>query len=297
MTSNLAILFVSAVLVAGVYATMSYGLALIFGVMKVINLSHAGAIMLGAYVAYVLIVGLKMNPFIAAVVVVPPLFFLLGILLERVFVRPVRKAPPIASLLLLFGVWLMMQNIAYIIWTGEVRTITTPYTMMRFNLGAVPINVNRLAVFLVGVFTLLALHQFMTRTYLGKAIRATAQDSAAAKLAGINTDQIDMVAFGLGTALAGMAGALTALIYAFDPNFGGSYMLKSFCIVVLGGVESFLGVALGSLILALAETLSVLWIRAGLQDFVSFVILVLALLVMPGGLPELFQRRFAVRQR
>lgn len=297
MTTDLAILLISAVLVAGVYATMSYGLALIFGVMKVINLSHAGAIMLGAYVTYVLVVGLKMNPFVAAVVVVPPLFFLLGIFLERIFVRPVRGAPPIASLLLLFGVWLMMQNIAYIIWTGEVRTIITPYTMMRFRLGEVPINVNRFAVFLVGVVTLFALHQFMTRTYLGKAIRATAQDSAAAKLAGINTDQIDMIAFGLGTALAGMAGALTSLIYAFDPNFGGSYMLKSFCIVVLGGVESFLGVALGSLILALAEGLSVLWIRAGLQDFVSFVVLVVALLVTPGGLPGLFQKRYAVRLR
>jgi branched-chain amino acid transport system permease protein len=297
VTTDLAILLVSAVLVAGVYATMSYGLALIFGVMKVINLSHAGAVMLGAYIAYVLIVGLRMNPFIATVLVVPPLFFLLGVLLERVFVRPVRKAPPIASLLLLFGVWLMMQNIAYIIWTGEVRTITTPYTMMRFKVGEVPINVNRLAVFLVGAITLLLLHQFMTRTYLGKAIRATAQDSTAAKLAGINTDQIDMVAFGLGTALAGMAGALTSLIYAFDPNFGGSYMLKSFCIVVLGGVESFLGVALGSLILALAEALSVLWIRAGMQDFVSFVVLIVALLVTPGGLPGLLQKRYAVRPR
>jgi branched-chain amino acid transport system permease protein len=191
----------------------------------------------------------------------------------------------------------MMQNIAYIIWTGEVRTITTPYTMMRFKVGEVPINVNRLAVFLVGAITLLLLHQFMTRTYLGKAIRATAQDSTAAKLAGINTDQIDMVAFGLGTALAGMAGALTSLIYAFDPNFGGSYMLKSFCIVVLGGVESFLGVALGSLILALAEALSVLWIRAGMQDFVSFVVLIVALLVTPSGLPGLFQKRYAVRPR
>lgn len=291
MLSDLITLLISAILVAGVYATMSYGLALIFGVMKVINLSHAGAIMLGAYTAYVLVTGLQVDPFLTTILIVPPLFFLLGVILQQTVVKPVMKAPPIASLLLLFGVWLVMQNIAYIIWTGEVRTIFTPYTMMSFKLGGVPVNVNRFAVFMVGLVTLIALHQFLTRTYVGKAIRATAQDSAAARLVGINTDLIAMVSFGLGTALAGMAGALMALIYAFDPNFGGSYMLKSFCIVVLGGVESFIGVAMGALVLALTEAFSIQWIRAGLQDFVSFVVLVLVLLVMPGGLAGLLQRR------
>lgn len=291
MLSDLVTILVSAILVAGVYATMSYGLALIFGVMKVINLSHAGAIMLGAYTAYVLVTGLQVDPFLTTIVIVPPLFFLLGVILQQTVVKPVMKAPPIASLLLLFGVWLVMQNIAYIIWTGEVRTIFTPYTMMSFKLGVVPVNVNRFAVFMVGLVTLIALHQFLMRTYIGKAIRATAQDSAAARLVGINTDQIAMISFGLGTALAGMAGALMALIYAFDPNFGGSYMLKSFCIVVLGGVESFIGVAIGALVLALTEAFSIQWIRAGLQDFVSFLVLVLVLLVMPGGLAGLLQRR------
>jgi len=289
MTIDIPALLVSAILLAGLYATMSYGLALIYGVMKIVNLAHAGVMMWGAYAAFVLIVNAGMNPFLAPLFVVPAFFFL-GIFMQRYIVRRVMFAPSISSLLLLFGIWLIMQNISYLGFTGDTRAITTKYTLMTFQVFGIAISINRLVVFCVGVLALLVMRQFMGRTYMGKAIRATAQDGDASKLVGINTDRVMEIAFGLGIALASLAGSLMALIFAFDPDFGRSHLLKGFCIVVLGGLESMVGVALGSLVLAIAEALSILWIMPALQDFVSFALLVIVLIVMPGGMVGLLAK-------
>jgi branched-chain amino acid transport system permease protein len=286
MTIDLPALLVSATLLAGLYATMSYGLALIYGVMKIVNLAHAGVMMWGAYVAFVFIVNLGANPFLAPLFIVP-IFFVFGMLLQRYIVRRVMFAPPISSLLLLFGMWLIMQNISYLLFSGDTRAITTKYTLMTFQAGGISISINRLVVFFVGILALVVLRQFLGRTYMGKAIRATSQDGDASKLVGINTDRVMEIAFGMGIALASLAGSLMALIFAFDPDFGRSHLLKGFCIVVLGGLESIVGVALGSLVLAIAEALSILWIMPAMQDFVSFALLVIVLVAMPGGMAGL----------
>ncbi len=288
MAIDLPALLVGAVLLAGLYATMSYGLALIYGVMKIVNLAHAGVIMWGAYLAFVFIAKLGVNPFLAPLLIVP-IFFVLGMLLQRYIVRRVMYAPPIASLLLLFGLWLIMQNISYLLFSGDTRAITTEYTLLTFTVGGISISINRLVVFFVGILALFVLQQFLGHTFMGKAIRATAQDGDASKLVGINTDRVMEVAFGLGTALASLAGSLMALIFAFDPDFGRPHLLKAFCIVVLGGLESVVGVALGSLVLAIAEAVSVLWIMPAMQDFVSFAILVIVLVTMPGGMSGLLR--------
>jgi branched-chain amino acid transport system permease protein len=286
---DISALIVSAILLAGLYATMSYGLALIYGVMKIVNLAHAGVMMWAAYVAFLLIARLGVNPFLVPILIAP-VFFVLGIFLQRYVVRRVMGAPPISSLLLLFGVWLIMQNISYLVFSGDTKAITTKYTLITFQISGISISINRLVVFIVGLLALVALRQFLGHTYMGKAIRATAQDKEASKLAGINTERVMETAFGIGIALASVAGSLMALIFAFDPDFGRSHLLKGFCIVVLGGLESMIGVALGALVLALAEALSVLWLMPALQDFVSFALLVIVLIVMPGGMKSLVDR-------
>jgi len=225
-----------------------------------------------------------------APLLIVPIFFVFGMLLQRYIVRRVMYAPSISSLLLLFGLWLIMQNISYLLFSGDTRAITTEYTLLTFEVSGISISVNRLVVFLVGIVALFALQQFLGHTYMGKAIRATAQDGDASKLVGINTDRVMEIAFGLGTSLASLAGSLMALIFAFDPDFGRSHLLKGFCIVVLGGLESVVGVALGSLVLAIAEALSVLWIMPAMQDFVSFAILVIVLVAMPGGISGLLNK-------
>ena len=292
--TDLVSLLISAILLAGLYATMSYGLALIYGVMKIVNLSHAGFLMFGAYAAFILIApdyGIRLNPFLAPLIIVP-VFFAVGMVLQRFVVRHVMNAPMITSLLLLFGVWLILQNVAYILFSGNTQTINTPYTLQTLRLGELRISLNRLTVFGVSAVTVVLLQLFMSRTFLGKAIRATSTDADAARLVGVDTERVQMVSFGLGIALAGLAGALMALIYAFDPEFGSSHLLKSFSIVVLGGLESFVGVALGSLVLALIEALSVpLGVPVAMQDFVSFALLVVVLIVVPNGLVSLLRRR------
>ena len=283
-------LLIGAILLAGLYATMSYGLALIYGVMKIINLAHAGVIMLGAYTAYTLHTSFGIDPLLSPLVVVP-LFLVFGMVVQRVLVRRLMKAPPIATLLLLFGVWLVLQNTAYLIWTGDTRSILTPYTYTKFWVLGAPIGVSWLVVFAVGIFSLVVLHQLLTRTYMGKAIRAAAQEQEACQLVGINVERVMMVAFGIGYAFAGLAGALMSVLYSFAPDFGGDFLLKSFCITVLGGVESIIGVALGALVLALAESFGGRVLPATLQNMISFVLLVVVLVATPGGLMGMLKRR------
>ncbi len=279
---------ISGILLAGVYATMSYGLALIYGVMKIINLSHAGMIMLGAYVTLALHDNFNLDPVFGPFIVVP-LFFILGMVIERVFVRRLRNAAPVSSLLLLFGLWLVLQNIAYLIWSGDTRAIVTPYTYSTFKVGAVSIPYSGLFVFAVGALTLLALQLFLSKTFTGKAIRAISQDRDATLLSGINADRISMISFGLGIALSALAGSLLSILYSFTPELGRVELLKSFCVIVLGGLGSFSGVALGALALALAESWSITFLKTSLKDIISFVLLVVVLVIMPDGLVGLLK--------
>jgi len=281
---------VSALMVAGLYASASYGLALIYGVMKIINLANAGTMMLGAFATWVLWQWIGLDP-ILSVIIVAPLGFILGALIEILLVRRVSVQAPIVSLLLLFGVWLVMESGAYLIFGGETRGVVPVYVQAKFDVGGVIISVARLAVFLAGMVILVGLELFLRRTFLGRAIRALAQDRDACALVGIDIKRVGTIAFGLGTALAATAGALLTLVFSFDPDFGRVLQLKSFTIIVLGGLESIAGVALASFLLALAENLTVTLSKPALENLVSFVVLVVVLVVMPGGLAALLRRR------
>ena len=284
----------NSLLAAGLYATMAYGLAVIYGVMRIINLAHAGVMMLGAYVTFALFTRFSLDPFLG-LMVVAPLFFLFGVLLYFVFGRRMASpgnAPSIESLLLLFGVWLVLQNTAYVIWTGDTQSILTSYTMKSVDIAGVRVGLPNLYVFAAAIVSLVFLNVLLKRSYLGKAIRAVTQNRDAALLSGVNADLISASAFGLGTAFAGIAGAMLSTLMAFTPDFGRSFLLKSFCIIVLGGMESVTGVAAGALVLALLENGLAVYtsVPTSLQDAVSFAMLFVALVVLPRGLPGLFTR-------
>ena len=287
---NLISVGIAALLTAGLYAIMSYGLAIIYGVMKVINLSNAGFLMLGAFMTLVYVQRWHLDPIVAAFVNLP-LFFVAGWLVYRTLVRRVATALPIASLLLLFGLWLVIQNLAVAIWGGEDQSVITSYTYKALTLYGFRIPVTRLLVFGVAIVVLSALHFLLGHTYLGKALRATTQDPGAGLLVGIDTERISATAFGLGTAFAGFAGSLLTLLFSFNPDFGGSFQLKSFTIIVLGGLENFAGVTVGAAVLAFAESYAVLFMRASLQNVIAYALLVIALIVMPGGIGQFLQRR------
>ncbi len=287
---------------AGLYATMAYGLAVIYGVMRIINLAHAGLMMLGAYVTFTLFSRFSIDPFVA-LVIVGPLFFLFGILLYGAVGKRLAQSgatPSMESLLLLFGVWLVLQNLAYAIWTGDTQSILTSYTMKSVAIAGVHVGVPSLLVFLTSVASLISLNVLLNRTYLGKAIRAVTQNRDAALLSGVNAGRISATAFGLGTAFAGIAGGMLSTLMAFTPDFGRSFLLKAFCIIVLGGMESITGVAVGALVLATLENSLAAYtpIPTSFQDAVSFALFFVALVAFPQGVPSLLtrlQRRAIIR--
>ena len=282
---------VSALMVAGLYATMSYGLAIIYGVMKIINLSNAGSMMLASFLTFFLWQTFGLDPLVS-VFIVAPVFFVVGAVIETVFVRRVTNEKPVVSLLLLFGILLVMQAAASFFLGGDVRSVRPVYIQEVIHLGEVTIAYNRLIVFVSGILILIGLELFLRTTYTGRAIRALAQDRDACRLVGIDVQRISMIAFGLGTGLAGAAGALLTLVFAFDPtNPYGVLQLKSFTIIVLGGLESIPGVAIASFVLAAAENLTVTVSKPQLENLVSFVLLVVVLVVMPGGLAAIVRRR------
>jgi branched-chain amino acid transport system permease protein len=285
MASHVLDLAVSAVLLAGLYATMAYGLGLIYGVLRIVNLNHGGMIMAGAYAAWWLHDAFGLDPYLS----LPPVLaisFLAGMIMYRVLVRrlPRGAAGGVQSLLLLFGVWLVLRNAAYLLFSGNDQTLRTSYSTHALSFLGAHLSVNRLAVFGVAVLTLFALHLLLTKTYLGKAIRAVAQNADSCTLVGIPVERIYTLTFGLGTALAALAGLLGATLFSFNPGFGASELLKSFVVVVLGGLGSVPGTALAALVLAAVEVFAILVLPSYLTAAVGFVLLVLVLVVRPGGL-------------
>jgi branched-chain amino acid transport system permease protein len=278
-------LSVSSLVAAGFYAAMAYGLGLIYGVLRVVNLTHGGVIMAAAYFTWVLFTSFSLDPYLSIPIVLVT-FFGFGVALYLVFVRflPRGAAGGVQSLLLLFGLWLIMRNIAYLIFKGNTRSIQTSYSTASIDVLGTPIAGTRIILFLIAVASLVILHFMLTRTYLGRAIRAVAQNPDSCTLVGINVERIYMLTFGIGTALAGLGGLFVATIVGFNPETGAAELLKSFVVVVLGGLGSVVGIAIGALILSVAENFSILFMPFELTAAVGFVLLVLVLILRPGGL-------------
>lgn len=275
----------SALLLAGLYATMAYGLGIIYGVLRVVNLAHGGVIMLGAYLGWVLHRKLGLDPYLSIPVVVA-FSYLLGVMMYRTLVRHLPRGPAggPASLLLLFGFWLVLRNVAYLLFTGDDQSITTAWSTRSVILLGSQLSVSRLAVLAVGSVIPVGLHLFLHRTYLGRAIRAVAQNPDSCTLVGVDVERIYSITFGIGTALAGLAGLLSATLFAFNPGSGSSELLKSFVVVVLGGMGSVTGTGIAALILAVVEVFAILILPSYLTSAVGFIMLVLVLVFRPGGL-------------
>jgi len=278
-------LAISSVLLAGLYATMAYGLGLIYGVLRVVNLAHGGVIMAGAYLGWLSFSRLGLDPYLSIPLVVAATFAF-GVFMYRVLVRhlPRGAAGGPQSLLLLFGVWLVIRNVAYLAFTGDDQAIRTSYSTKSIELMGSFVSVNRVVVFAIALLTPLGLHFLLRRTYMGKAIRAVAQNADSCTLVGVDVERIYALTFGMGTALAGLAGLLSATLFSFNPAFGAGELLKSFVVVVMGGLGSMVGLGVAALILAVIEVYSILVLPAYLTAAVGFVMLVLVLIFRPGGL-------------
>jgi len=285
-------LLISALLLAGTYAAMAVGMTVIYGVMKIVNLAHAGFLMLGAYFVYEVHERAGLHP-LAAAVLAFPFFYGLGVVVHWALGRgvPVSDTPTLASLLLMFGLWLVLQNVGYLVWGTSDRSILTPMTFATIRFGEITIPKIGLVVFASAVVSLAALEFVLHKTWFGRSIRALIQNRYSCRIVGINVERTARLTFGLGIAFAGTAGGLLALLYPFSPDFGRPFLLRSFVIIVLGGLESFSGVFVGSLILALVETFSILIVPSSYQPAISFGLLVVALIVLPGGVAGFVARK------
>ena len=279
---------VTGVLVGGVYALMSIGLALIFGVMRVVNFAQGDFMMLGMYLTYYFAIGQHVDPLLGAVLVIPP-FFVLGLLVHRaLLVRVTGGGDPQremdAQLILTLGLSLIITNATTMILSPMPRGIKTPYATQAFAVGPVLLNQARSYAFVMALLLAALAYVFLTRTDLGKALRAAADDPEAAGYQGINVRAMHGLAFGIGIALAAAAGGLLATYHPIEPTVAVNFIVLMFVAVVLGGLGSIPGALLGGLVIGLVQSLTLLVLPFQLQNVGVFIAFLLVLYLRPQGL-------------
>jgi branched-chain amino acid transport system permease protein len=274
-------LAVGGLLLGAVYALAASGLNLVFGVMRIVNIAHGELMMLGAYVAYWLWELYGVNPLVALLISIPTLF-LVGWVLQLVLVNRVVGQPPLMSLILMWGVSLLMINLGLLAWTSNVRSV--PYFSGGVEIAGASISRSRGVAFTAAVLLSFAVFLFLQRTRWGKAIRATAQSAEMALVCGIDVKRVRLLTLGLAAAMAGAAGNLLITVFAVSPGMGPTFLLKSFAIIVIGGLGSFPGAFIGALVVGLLESFSAFALNAQAADAVVYVALILFLVFRPAGL-------------
>ena len=275
------------IFVGGIYGIAAMGLALVFGVLKIMNIAHGELLMLGGYVSFWVFTTWGMDPFVSLLVTIPALF-LIGLLLDRVVYRHIvtlRGEEKIKnSMLVSFGLTLVIQNLAQWGFTADERAIQVAYTGTGLNLFGIILPYTRLGSFAVAIAVTLFLHVFLRRTYYGKAILATAEDWEAAELTGINIHRIYMMTFALGASLAAIAGTFVTITYGISPSIGIIWTLKALIVAVLGGTGSILGAFPAGILLGVVEAVSGAFIGSTYREVIGLVIFVLVLILRPQGL-------------
>ncbi|MGH2454125.1 MAG: branched-chain amino acid ABC transporter permease [bacterium] len=273
------------VLRSGLYSLTSVGLALAVGVVGIVNFAHGEFLMLGAFLGYWLFASYGLDP-LAAIPIGAAVVFLLGAGVYRVGIQRVLRAPELNQMLLTFGLSIFLQNLAIILWGGDPRVATVSYKANAVALGPFTVGVPQLIVFALAMTLTLGLYAVLGGTRIGKAMRAVAQNRLGASLLGIEVDRIYLLAFGLSTALAGMAGMMITLQLSVSPFVGLLYTLKAFAIIVIAGLGNINGVIYASLVLGLSEAFVEFYVPqgGGWAEGVFFFLILLVLLVRPRGL-------------
>lgn len=279
----LAQILVNGILLGGLYAVMAQGLALVWGVLNIVNLAHGAFIMLGAYASWYLYTDLGVDPF-AGLPITAAALFALGYGLQRGLLNLVVRAPMFNTLLITFGLEVVLTYLAQLAFSADFRTINPPYAGASYALGPVTLPLARLAAFGVALAITLGMWLFLLHSRLGRAIRATAQNLVAARLYGVEPRHLYAVTFGLGLALAGAAGGLYGTVSQINPYIGATLTAKCFAISIIGGLDNPLGVMVGGLFLGIVESLTTLYVGPTFADVASFGILVLVLFLRPSGL-------------
>ncbi len=280
---------INGILMGSIYGLTALGLTVIFGVLKVINFAHGSMLMVGMYVAYWAVALTGFHPYLALILVVP-VMYLFGYAMQNVIIKPIFKAEiqvrePITVIIVTTGVWYILDNLSLLIFGPQYRTLmNNPLKGKMYELWGMMVSVPKLWGFIAAILTALAIYVFLQRTRMGRAIRATSLDREAASLMGINQYRIYNVAFGIGTATAGIAGVALVPFNNVFPSVGVLFDIKGFIIVVLGGLGSIGGALLGGIIVGIIESVGPQVMTATWTEAIVYGLFLLVLFIKPSGL-------------
>jgi branched-chain amino acid transport system permease protein len=274
---------VDGLLIGGIYALVSIGVTLIFGVVKIVNFAQGEFVMIGMYISFFLAHSFGIDP-LASLVVSMPALFVIGVLLQHFLIRRVLALGDMPQIFLTFALSLLLVNLALLLFTANYRTVQTPYSELSIHIGPLYVAFAKVIAFVVAMALSATLWVFLHLTDLGKAMRAAAQNRDVAMLMGINPDRVFCVAVGIALALAGAAGSLLMPFYPAYPLVGQVFVLMAFVAVVLGTLGNVTGALIASLMMGVAESLGVQFVGADSGLIVVFVMLLLTLALRPNGL-------------
>jgi branched-chain amino acid transport system permease protein len=283
MSGDLLNPLVIGILIGGLYALIALGLSMVFGVMRLINLAHGDLVILGSYLSYFIWKSLGLDPILTLVITIPVLFGI-GFFIQQFLMRRAFAISAEAPLIIAFGIALILQNLNQIFFSPLSRGISTSYSTQSFFLGLHQFPIYYLMDFGVALVVMLALREFMNRTYLGKAITAASQDSKAAQLMGISTKTIYGYAFAIAMISAAIAGTFLAMTFPFTPVSGTQFLVIAFGVVIIGGLGSLFGTFMAGLILGLVQTFAGYFFGTAAQMLFVYAAVLIVLAIRPQGL-------------
>ncbi len=273
---------VIALLLGGIYGLVAMGLSLIFGVVRVVNFAQGELVMLGMYGAYFANQVLGVSAYITVLLVVPALF-VLGVLVQRLVIQPLRDEAAM-QLLATFGLLILLQSAVLAATRGDTYTLNEPFARETFPVLSANVDYGRLVILVVTTAIAAALQQVIQKTTFGRSMRAVTEDRDAARLMGVNVERTFLITFGIGAALAGLAGVLLAPVYSITPQIGGNFIFAAFAVVVVGGLGSVTGAYIGGFLIGAVEAFSGFYLDPTLGTAFYFAVFLAVLIVRPAGL-------------
>ena len=274
---------INGLLLGGLYVVVALGLSMVFGVMRLINVTHGELLIIAAYLNFEVSNELGTDPIFSTILIIP-ILFIIGYSVQLLILNPVMSRGMEPPLLMAFGLSIIAQNAMILRWGGDPRSLSADYSTEGLSLFGVNVPFMYFAAFILSFVVIGATHLYINRTYLGKAIRAATQDAQTARVMGVNVRQIYAITYGISACLAGLGGLMIGLTFSFSPAGGFPWLLKSFVVVVLGGMGSIVGTLAGGLLLGFAEGGAAPIVGSGYRDMVGYVIFLAVLLLRPRGL-------------
>jgi branched-chain amino acid transport system permease protein len=283
LLSDLATPIVMGILLGGLYSIIALGLSLVFGVVKEINIAHGDLVILGSYFGFVVLTIIGIDPILSLIIGIP-LFFGIGFAIQKYLLNRAFRISMDTTLIIAFGISIILQNTFQLVWTPLSRGLTTSYALESFSAGPIHVPLVYLLDLIIAILVMFFLRELLKRTYMGIAIRSAAQDRMAAQLMGINTNRVYALTFGISTALAAVAGVFLGLTFPFTPVSGMSFLIIALGVVVLGGLGSIEGTFVAGIAFGLAQTIGGYFFGVAAQMLVAYTMVLVVLAVIPRGI-------------